>query len=93
MLIDKFSNYQIFKSSNQPMFPKVILKSGKEKSILRRHPWIFSGAVFGVTREVKDGEFVDVVDAKNHHLGTGLFSDKGSIVVRILTFGNEVFDA
>lgn len=75
------------------MFPKVILKSGKEKSILRRHPWIFSGAVFGVTREVKDGEFVDVVDAKNHHLGTGLFSDKGSIVVRILTFGNEVFDA
>lgn len=73
------------------MFPKVILKSGKEKSIQRRHPWIFSGAVYGVSREINDGEMVDVVDAKNNHLGTGYFSDKGSIVVRILTFGDETF--
>ncbi|MDV7401395.1 hypothetical protein RZS08_58800, partial [Arthrospira platensis SPKY1] len=84
MLIDKFSNYQIFKSSNQPMFPKVILKPGKERSILRRHPWIFSGAVYGVSREIHDGELVAVVDAKNQHLGSGFFSDKGSIVVRML---------
>ena len=73
------------------MFPKVILKSGKEKSIQRRHPWIFSGAVYGVSREINDGEMVDVVDSKNNHLGTGYFSDKGSIVVRILTFANEPF--
>ena len=73
------------------MFPKVILKSGKEKSIQRRHPWIFSGAVYGVSRELNDGEMVDVVDSKNIHLGTGYFSDKGSIVVRILTFGEEPF--
>ena len=71
--------------------PKVILKSGKEKSIQRRHPWIFSGAVYGVSREINDGEMVDVVDSKNQHLGTGYFSDKGSIVVRILTFANETF--
>ena len=73
------------------MLPKVILKSGKEKSIQRRHPWIFSGAVYGVSREINDGEMVDVVDSKNNHLGTGYFSDKGSIVVRILTFGDETF--
>ena len=73
------------------MFPKVILKSGKEKSIQRRHPWIFSGAVYGVTQELNDGEMVDVVDAQNQHLGTGYFSDKGSIVVRLLTFGEETF--
>ena len=73
------------------MFPKVILKAGKEKSIQRRHPWIFSGAVYGVSREINDGEMVDVVDSKNNHLGTGYFSDKGSIVVRILTFGEETF--
>lgn len=73
------------------MFPKVILKSGKEKSIQRRHPWIFSGAVYGVSRDINDGEMVDVVDSKNNHLGTGYFSDKGSIVVRILTFGEETF--
>lgn len=72
-------------------YPKVILKSGKEKSIQRRHPWVFSGAVYGVTQELKDGEMVDVVDSQNNHLGTGYFSDKGSIVVRILTFGTETF--
>ena len=71
--------------------PKVILKSGKEKSIQRRHPWIFSGAVYGLSREISDGEMVEVVDSKNNHLGTGYFSDKGSIVVRILTFGTETF--
>ena len=68
-------------------FPKVILKSGKEKSIQRRHPWVFSGAVYAVTQELNDGEMVDVVDSDHNHLGTGYFSDKGSIVVRILTFG------
>lgn len=73
------------------MFPKVILKKGKEKSIQRRHPWIFSGAVYGVTQELNDGEMVDVVDAQKQHLGTGYFSDKGSIVVRLLTFGEETF--
>ena len=71
--------------------PKVILKSGKEKSIQRRHPWIFSGAVYGVSRELNDGEMVDLVDSQKQHLGTGYFSDKGSIVVRILTFAGETF--
>ena len=73
------------------MKPKVILKKGKEKSIQRRHPWVFSGAVYGVTQELSDGDLVDVVDSQNQHLGTGYFSDKGSIVVRLLTFGKEVF--
>ena len=71
--------------------PKVILKKGKEKSIQRRHPWVFSGAVYGVTQELVDGDLVDVVDSQNQHLGTGYFSDKGSIVVRLLTFGEETF--
>lgn len=72
-------------------YPKVILKKGKEKSIQRLHPWVFSGAVYGVTQEINDGEMVDVVDSDNNHLGTGYFSDKGSIVVRILTFAKETF--
>lgn len=73
------------------MFSKIILKKGKEKSIQRKHPWVFSGAVYGVTQELNDGEMVDVVDSNNQHLGTGYFSDKGSIVVRLLTFANETF--
>jgi 23S rRNA (cytosine1962-C5)-methyltransferase len=75
------------------MRSKVILKKGKEKSIQRRHPWVFSGAIYGITQEINDGELVDVVDADNEHLGTGYFSDKGSITVRILTFGTESFTA
>jgi len=73
------------------MYPKLILKPGKEKSILRKHPWVFSGAVFGVTKELTDGELVEVVDTHKNILGTGYFSDKGSIVVRLLTFGSEPF--
>jgi len=73
--------------------PTVILKSGKEKSVLRQHPWVFSGAVYGVSRDILDGELVLVSDSKGNPLATGYFSDKGSIVVRILTFGDEVFDA
>ncbi|HSD13244.1 MAG TPA: class I SAM-dependent rRNA methyltransferase [Flavobacterium sp.] len=72
-------------------YPKVILKPGKEKSVQRRHPWVFSGAVYGVSQELNDGEMVDVVDSNNKHLATGYFSDRGSIVVRILTFGDETF--
>lgn len=79
------------RSFRNKMRAKVILKSGKEKSIQRRHPWVFSGAVYGVTQELNDGDLVDVVDAQNQHLGTGYFSDKGSIVVRLLTFGDEIF--
>ncbi|CAM3748697.1 hypothetical protein FSS13T_23970 [Flavobacterium saliperosum S13] len=72
-------------------YPKVILKPGKEKSVQRRHPWVFSGAVYGVSQELNDGEMVDVVDSNKKHLATGYFSDRGSIVVRILTFGDEAF--
>lgn len=73
-------------------FAKVILKQGKEKSILRKHPWIFSGAVYGVSEELEDGQMVAVTDYNDKHLATGFFSDKGSITVRVLTFGEEVYD-
>ncbi len=72
-------------------FPKIILKKGKERSILRRHPWVFSGAVFGVSEELEDGQLVDVVDHNHQHLASGFFSDRGSIVVRLIAFGKEEF--
>ena len=73
-------------------FAKVILKQGKEKSLQRKHPWVFSGAVYGVSEDLHDGQMVDVTDYNNNHLATGFFSDKGSIVVRILTFKNEEYN-
>lgn len=71
-------------------YAKVILKKGKERSILRKHPWVFSGAVYGVSEDLSDGQMVHVVDLDENLLGTGYFSDKGSIVVRILTFGSDL---
>src|SRR5690606_14029156 len=62
------------------------------KSILRKHPWVFSGAVYGVSDELEDGQMVDVTNYDGNHLATGFYSNKGSIVVRILTFNNEVFN-
>lgn len=72
-------------------FAKVILKQGKEKSLLRKHPWVFSGAVYGVSEELTDGQLVVVIDYEGKELATGFFSDKGSIVVRVLTFYPEEF--
>ncbi|WKW46101.1 class I SAM-dependent rRNA methyltransferase [Myroides sp. JBRI-B21084] len=73
-------------------FEKVILKQGKEKSVLRKHPWIFSGAVYGVSSELEDGQMVDVTTYNGAHLATGFYSNKGSIAIRVLTFADEVFN-
>lgn len=63
----------------------VILKSGKEQSILRRHPWLFSGAINKIEGEVTDGDWVTVTDGKGKTLGHGHYQ-KGSIMVRLLSF-------
>lgn len=73
-------------------YPRVILKSGKDQSVYRMHPWIFSGAI----KKIKDGEpaegdLVTVFDNKDQYLGTGHYQI-GSIAVRILTFKDEIID-
>lgn len=83
--------FSIFVKNNSMEFAKVILKQGKEKSVLRKHPWVFSGAVFGVSDELEDGQTVDVTTYDGKHLATGFYSDKGSIAIRILTFADEDF--
>jgi len=67
-------------------YTKVILKAGKEKSIQRFHPWIFSGAVEAVTKELSTGEIVEVYDNKRNYLATGHYQDEGSIAVKIFSF-------
>lgn len=64
---------------------KVILKRGKEVSIRRFHPWIFSGAIQKTEGALTDGDWVEVVDAAGHVLGYGHFQ-RGSISVRMLSF-------
>lgn len=67
-------------------FPKVILKSGKERSVLRLHPWIFSGAIKNIVGNALDGEDVVVFDNSNHFLGLGHYQKVGSISVRLYSF-------
>jgi 23S rRNA (cytosine1962-C5)-methyltransferase len=74
--------------------PKIFLKPGKENSLRRFHPWVFSGAILRAEGEPHDGDIVDVVDAAGKYLGTGHCAD-GSITVRIFSFdgydGSESF--
>lgn len=65
---------------------KIILKKGKEFSIQRLHPWIFSGAIQKMEGEVTDGVWVEVTNFKGDTLGFGHYQN-GSIAVRILSFG------
>jgi 23S rRNA (cytosine1962-C5)-methyltransferase len=64
---------------------KVVLKSGKDQSPLRFHPWIFSGAIKKIYGEPVEGDVVDVYDNKDNLLGVGHYAP-GSIAVRILAF-------
>ena len=67
---------------------KIILKPGKEESILRHHPWVFSGAISQLPGDIEEGEYVEVYDSKGRHIATGHYQI-GSIAVRILEFGDK----
>lgn len=65
--------------------PKIVLNSGKEQSLKRFHPWVFSGAVKKIYDDVKNGDVVEVYSSHDEYLGTGHYQ-KGSIMVRIFSF-------
>lgn len=71
--------------------PIVILKSGKDVSVRRYHPWVFSGAIKKIKGNVNEGDPVAVYDNKDEFLAIGHYQI-GSIAVRILTFDNETVD-
>jgi 23S rRNA (cytosine1962-C5)-methyltransferase len=72
----------------------VILKPGRDRSVLRRHPWVFSGAVATIEGEPYDGDLVRVVDSKGSRcLGVGHCQQRGSISVRMLAFEDMPIDA
>jgi 23S rRNA (cytosine1962-C5)-methyltransferase len=67
---------------------KITLKKGKETSVQRRHPWLFSGAIQHIEGTLSDGDWVTVVAGGGKVLGHGHYQ-KGSITVRLLSFDNE----
>lgn len=69
----------------------IFLKRGKEDSLRRFHPWIFSGAIQSMSEEPQEGETVMVFTNENEYIATGHFQI-GSIMVRVLSFNNETID-
>ncbi len=68
---------------------QVILKSGRDKSVRHRHPWIFSGAIQRVEGGAPDGEIVEVRDAGGQWLARGSINRQSQIVVRLLTWDED----
>lgn len=64
---------------------KVYLKPGKEESLKRFHPWVFSGAIARIESEPEEGEIVDVYTSKKEFIACGHYQI-GSIAVRVLSF-------
>ncbi|HUL83064.1 MAG TPA: 23S rRNA (cytosine(1962)-C(5))-methyltransferase RlmI, partial [Gammaproteobacteria bacterium] len=69
--------------------PRLILKNGREKSLLRKHPWIFSGAIERVVGEPGVGETLDVVDSAGQFLARAAYSPSSQIRARVWTFASE----
>lgn len=73
------------------MYKNLYLKRGKDASLLRYHPWVFSGAVARMDDGLTEGEIVRVLDVNGSFLAMGHFQI-GSIMVRILSFEDQVID-
>ena len=65
---------------------RIVLKKGRERSVARRHPWVFSGAIDGETPEIASGETVEVAAYDGSPLGYGSWSPSSQIRVRMLSF-------
>lgn len=67
---------------------RIVLRSGKDKSLKRYHPWVFSGAIKKIFGEPSEGDVVKVYSNQDEFLGTGHYQE-GSISIRILSFKEE----
>ncbi len=77
------TNY--YKIQSMKEIKEIIVKSGKDQSLRRLHPWLFSGAIKKMSGTPRDGELVKVYDNKNEFLALGHYQI-GSIAVRVISF-------
>ena len=67
------------------MYKSIYLKKGKEESLNRFHPWIFSGAIHHMDDNIEEGELVNIFTASNEFIAVGHYQIE-SIAIRVLTF-------
>ncbi len=63
---------------------EVILKKGKEKAVLQRHPWVFSGAIERVKGKPANGDVVKLIDAQGRFMAYGFYNDQSRVALRLL---------
>lgn len=73
------------------MYPKIILKKGKEESLKRFHPWVFSGAIQHLPQQMEEGNVVVVCNSEGQFVAVGHYQ-VGSIAVRVLSFRDVAID-
>jgi len=71
------------------MTARLFLAKGREKSLLRRHPWVFSGAVTRVEGKANSGDTIDIVDSHGKWLARGAYSPSSQIRARVWTFRQD----
>lgn len=71
--------------------PQLILAPGKDKAVMRRHPWIFSGAVRKKVGTPQEGDLVDVYSSDGRWLAVGHYQEE-SIMVKVLSFDTQSID-
>lgn len=69
---------------------EVILKKGKEKAVLHRHPWVFSGAIEKVNGKPANGDIVKLIDAKGGFMAYGFYNDQSRVALRLLEWDEAV---
>ena len=73
------------------MYRQVQLRKGKDESLRRFHPWVFSGAIQHIDEDISEGEVVRVVTNSGDFIAVGHYQ-QGSIAVRVLTFADVAID-
>lgn len=68
----------------------VVLKKGKEKAVLHRHPWVFSGAIEHIKGKPANGEIIRLLDAKKEFLAYGFYNDQSRVAVRLLEWDENI---
>ncbi len=71
------------------LLPKIILKEGREKSLLKGHPWVFSGAVERIEGELTPGDLGEIYSKDGRFMGLGHVNPNSQIIFRLLTYKKE----
>jgi len=75
-----------------PAPARILLKPGKERRLLRGHPWVYQGEIKEVQGSITPGEIIDLLDHREAFLGRGYFNPHSQIRVRVLSLEREEID-